>query len=138
MQDKVEYWLDLADEDLKVADSMLKAKHYLYVGFMCHLTIEKALKAVVAHVTEGLPPKIHNLPVLAEKALLEDKMGEEQFDFIRELNPLNIEGRYPSYKEQVSQILSKEYCEKLIKRTEEMLCWIKQQLSVMPKDTQTK
>jgi hypothetical protein len=39
------YWIDLARYDLRAAKAMLKAKHRLYVGFLCHLAIEKTLKA---------------------------------------------------------------------------------------------
>lgn len=43
--DKVTYWIDIADEDLGVAEDLYKAKRWLYVAFMCHQAIEKTLKA---------------------------------------------------------------------------------------------
>ncbi len=43
---KAAYWLDAAEYDLQTAKAMLETKRYLYVGFMCHQTIEKALKGV--------------------------------------------------------------------------------------------
>ncbi|MGM0411557.1 MAG: HEPN domain-containing protein [Bacillota bacterium] len=42
---KVTYWTDLAEYDLKTAKTMLQTDRLLYVGFMCHQTIEKMLKA---------------------------------------------------------------------------------------------
>ncbi len=45
MNKRIEYWVDLSDYDLETANAMLKSKRYLYVGFMCHLTIEKIFKA---------------------------------------------------------------------------------------------
>ena len=67
MSDSVKYWLDLADYDIETAKAMLNSGRLLYVGFMCHQTIEKALKAVVARdCTDGeIPPKIHDLSKLA-------------------------------------------------------------------------
>jgi len=127
--EKVNYWIDLADYDIETASVNLDGGRFLYVGFMCHQAVEKALKAVITQVTAGgVPPKIHNLPILSEKALLDDKMNEGQLDLIRELNPLNIEARYPEYKEKLMQTLSKEYCKKIIERTADLLCWIKKQL----------
>ena len=130
MIDSVKYWLDLTDYDIKTAKVMLDGGRYLYVGFMCHQVIEKALKAVVARdCAEGeIPPKIHDLSKLAVKAKLFDLMSEKQQDFIEDLNPLNIEARYPEYKEDIAAGLTKENCRELIKGTEEMLCWIKEQL----------
>ena len=136
--EKIQYWLDLADEDLTVANTMLKNQHYLYMGFMCHLTIEKALKAVVAEVTNAMPPKSHHLTELADKAQLNTKMNADQQSFLLLLNPLNIEGRYPEYKSYTASVLTKEKCESILKETEDLLCWIKQQLLQRQTDTQPK
>jgi len=61
--EKIEYWLELADYDLDAAKVMLNGEKYLYVAFMCHQTIEKAIKAVIARdCAEGeIPPKKHDL-----------------------------------------------------------------------------
>ena len=128
--ENVEYWLDLADYDVASAKVMLDGGKYLYVGFMCHQTIEKALKAVIARdCAEGeIPPKIHHLQRLAEKANLFVKMTEEQKNLIAQLNPLNIEARYPEYKDRIAEDLTHDVCQKLTTDTEGLLCWIKQQL----------
>ena len=136
--EKVQYWIALASDDLGAAKAMLNSKYYLHVGFMCHLTIEKALKAAITHFTDEIPPKIHQLVKLATKAQIHDKMTEEQRELLRELNPLNVEGRYPEYKEGIAQTLNNDRCVQLIARTEALLCWIKQELSLPLEDTQTK
>ena len=46
---------------------------------------------------------------------------------IKELNPLNIEARYPEYKDQVAAGLTNDICVEILAGTEEMLCWIKEQ-----------
>lgn len=130
MNERVEYWLDLADYDIETARVMLSGKRYLYVGFMCHQTIEKAIKAIIARdcAKDEIPPKIHDLSKLAIRAKLIDSMSEKQQDFIEELNPLNIEARYPEYKEHIAKTLTPERCGEIIAGTEELLCWIKKQL----------
>ena len=109
---------------------MLSTDRLLYVGFMCHQTIEKALKAIIARDCEEgeIPPKIHNLSKLAVSANLFEMMSEQQQDLIYELNPLNIEARYPEYKDEIAVGLSRDNCEELIAGTEGLLCWIKKQL----------
>jgi HEPN domain-containing protein len=42
-------WIALAEYDLETARHMLKTGRFLYVIFLCHLSLEKMLKA---HVTE--------------------------------------------------------------------------------------
>ena len=136
--DKVQYWLDLADADMGAACAMLKSGYRLHAGYMCHLTIEKALKAAITHFTDEVPPKIHQLVKLAAKAQIHERMTEQQQELLRELNPLNIEGRYPGYKEGLTQRLTNDKCKQLLQETEELLCWIKQQLLQPLGDIQTK
>lgn len=44
MNEKIQYWIDIAEYDLETAKVMLEGKRFLYVGFMCHQVIEKILK----------------------------------------------------------------------------------------------
>jgi len=34
--EKVQYWINLSANDLSVAETLLKNRHNLYAGFMCH------------------------------------------------------------------------------------------------------
>ena len=128
MQDKVNYWLELCDDDLKAAKAMLESKNYLWMGFICHLAIEKALKAIIANQINEIPPKIHNLPRLAAIAGIFDELSDSQIDLLKQLTPLQIEARYPEYKENIKATLTAEVCEVLLKETEEFLCWTKSKL----------
>ena len=128
MNDKVTYWIEMSDYDFDTASAMLATKRYLYVGFMCHQVIEKILKAYWSNVLEEPHLKIHSLSRLAEKSGLDKDMSEEQLDFIDELEPLNIEARYPSYKERLLNSLTADRCKELIKQTDELRIWIKSRL----------
>ena len=128
MLDKTLYWLDLAEYDFETAKAMLQTKRLLYVGFMCHQTIEKALKATVFQATGTAPPKIHNLIRLSELSGLREALSEEQREFLRYLNPMNIEARYAENKLRILEQLTLESCQEMIAQTEELLCWIKTQL----------
>jgi len=35
-EEKVEYWINLSNNDFAVAETLLKNGHNLYAGFMCH------------------------------------------------------------------------------------------------------
>ena len=122
------YWIEMSDYDFDTAKAMLETKRYLYVAFMCHQTIEKILKAYWSKVLEEPPLKIHSLSRLAEKSGLDKDMSEEQTDFIDELEPLNIEARYPSYKERLMKSLTPERCNELIEQTDKLRIWIKSKL----------
>ena len=127
-EDKVLYWIDLAEYDLKTAESMLESKRYLYVGFMCHQSVEKILKGLYVSKFEKVPPYTHNIARLAEITGIYESLNEEQKDLFDILGPMNIEARYPSDKEEILEYLCKENCERLIRRTEEVVTWIKKKL----------
>lgn len=126
--DKVTYWLEMSEYDLDTATAMLDTRRFLYVGFMCHQAIEKVLKAYWSSVLEEPPLKIHTLSRLASHTSLDNEMSEEQLDLIDTLEPLNIEARYPSYKERLLRSLTPDYCKELIKSTKKLHSWIKNKL----------
>lgn len=128
MSDKVDYWLNMCDEDLITAKAMLDAGRLLWVGFVCHLTVEKALKAVIEEVSGSAPPKIHNLIKLATLGGVINDLAEKQVRLLRELNPLHIETRYNEYKDKLAASLTLKRCERILLETEEFLCWTKKRL----------
>lgn len=128
MDDKVQYWIELSDYDFETAEAMLRSKRYLYVGFMCHQTIEKIFKAYYTKVKSETAPFSHSLSYLAKKGDLYELFTEEQKDFIDQIEPLNIEARYPSHKERLMKSLTEEKCTEILKKTKELQQWIKEKL----------
>lgn len=124
-----EYWLDLARYDLRAAKAMLKAKQRLYVGFLCHLAVEKTLKAYWAESKQSTPPFTHALSVLAERTGLLGQMDDRATAALDFLEPLHIEGRYPTDKARVLRMLTPRRCQWLVKETEWLHRWIRSKLS---------
>ena len=127
MSDKTKYWLDLAKEDIDVAQILLSSGKLLYCGFITHLAVEKALKGKIESTGET-PLKIHNLIRLAETGGLLTIMTEDQKELLKTLNPLQIEARYPEYKQNIAEMLTAEKCADMIAQAKEMVAWIGTQL----------
>ena len=124
--DKAVYWLDSAEYDLQTAQAMLETRRLLYVGFMCHQTIEKVLKGVfVSRRPEEELPYIHKLRRLANLSGISEEMSEEQLSLLDVLSPLNIEARYPLQKSRLLESLTVERCENMIQETEALHLWLK-------------
>ncbi len=128
MNDRTKYWIELSDYDYETAEAMLKSKRFLYVGFMCHQTIEKAFKALFTSTKEENPPYSHNLTYLARKGDFYKYFSEIQKNFIDQLEPLNIEARYPVHKEKILKTLTESTCKDLLKNTKDLQQWIKSKL----------
>jgi len=130
MEKKINYWIELSDYDLETAEAMLKSKRYLYVGFMCHQTIEKIFKAYFTKLNPETAPFTHSLSYLAKKGGFYESFEEFQKEFIDEIEPLNIEARYPSHKERLLRSLTDKKCFELINNTKSLQLWIKEKLSL--------
>ena len=128
MESKIKYWIDLSDYDFETAVAMLQSKRYLYVGFMCHQSIEKAFKAYYTKLKSETAPYTHSLSYLAKQGDFYEMFSEVQKGFIDQIEPLNIEARYPSHKERLLKSLTDEKCIEIIHNTEEIQKWIKEKL----------
>ncbi len=85
MTAKTKYWIDLSDYDLETAISLLQSRRFLYVAFMCHQSIEKALKAYLTESSSNAPPYTHSLSHLISKCQLQDLLSNEQSLFLDKL-----------------------------------------------------
>jgi HEPN domain-containing protein len=121
-----EEWFKQADYDLGTAEAMFKAGRYIYTVFMCHLSVEKALKGLYAKKFKEDPPKIHNLNYLCEKIGLD--LPGDYTDFVDNLNNLSVPTRYPDGIENLVKEYKKEKTRKIMRRTKELLLWLKKLL----------
>jgi HEPN domain-containing protein len=128
MESKIKYWIELSDYDLETAEAMLLSRRYLYVGFMCHQTVEKAFKAYFTKLNPEAAPFTHSLSFLAKKGEFFESFTDQQKEFIDQIEPLNIEARYPSHKERLLRSLTDAKCAEIIQKTKELQLWIKQRL----------
>ncbi|MFH0926645.1 MAG: HEPN domain-containing protein [bacterium] len=120
-----EEWLKQCDYDLSTAEYMFRGKRYFYAVFMCHLSIEKALKGLFQKRLKDVPPKTHNLIYLINK--LDIKTSEDIGRFLVKLNQTSVVTRYP---EDIAK-LQKDYTQSIVKetfiKTKETIKWIKSQ-----------
>ncbi len=103
---------------------MLSTGRYLYVIFMCHLALEKMLKAHVTQVTGEIPGKTHDLLYLVEKAKL--VVPREFLDFVGKINSTSVPTRYPEDLQTILKEFARTVAEDYLKRTKEVIVWLKQ------------
>lgn len=118
----INYWLDGAEEDLAVLESLYDKGHYAWSLFIGHLVIEKTLKALYVLNIGIEVPFTHNLLKIAREAKV--VLSEEQEEFLLEITAYNIRGRYPDYKREFQRTATQEYTEKQLARITEMQKWL--------------
>lgn len=121
-----EEWFRQADYDLETAKALFDSGRYIYTIFMCHLSIEKALKGLFAQQFKKDPPKIHNLNYFCDK--LKITINDDFQNFIDTLNTLSVPTRYPDTLERLLKDYKKEKTKKILEQTGKLLIWLKQQL----------
>ncbi|MCB9421173.1 MAG: HEPN domain-containing protein [Ardenticatenaceae bacterium] len=119
----ISHWRDGAEEDLEVANQLITSGKVRHGLFFLHLALEKMLKAHVCRHTKDIAPRLHNLVRLA--ALSGIPFENEQIAFLAEMNPYNLEGRYPEMWEEPP---SQEQTKKIQQVTTEMFKWLMTQL----------
>lgn len=111
---------------MDTADYMFQGGRYFYAAFMCHLSIEKALKGIYRKKLNQEPPRIHNLIYLLNKTGI--KPPEPIGRFIVKLNEASVATRYP---EEISK-LQKDFTQGIVKdilaKGRETLEWIRTKL----------
>ena len=95
---------------------------------MCHQAVEKALKGFFAKNSDDAPPFTHNLKHLTEKSGIHELLTVDFKNTIDILTPLNIEARYPTYKEKLLQYLTEDRCKEILEQTQLFIQWIRKQL----------
>lgn len=123
----IEYWIKSVEEDYKTAQSLFKDGRYQHSLFFCHLTIERALKALVLKNTGEHAPLTHQLIRLSELSGV--NFSEEQKQALVEINTFNIKSRYDDYKLEFYKRATQEYAEKYFKEATNLYLWLKEQLS---------
>ncbi len=126
MKPEIKNWLDSAQYDLETAEHMFNTGRYIYTIFMCHLALEKMLKAKVQEITDKTPPKTHDLEYLL--GIAELSPDEEMERFIVEISNLSVVTRYPSDFQRMVKDFSQERTKLIIKKTKEVFQWIKKSL----------
>ena len=125
MSDKYIEWLKQADYDMDTADAMYNSGHFFYAVFMCHLSIEKALKGLYNKILDKVPPKTHNLLYLLNQ--VGNKPETELEKFIIKLNTASVATRYPDDLTKIQAAYTEEVTKDMITKSREVLKWIRTQ-----------
>ena len=128
MKKAVNNWVASAKYDLETAEHLFKSKRYIYTIFMCHLAIEKALKAKIEEITGKTPPKSHNLRYLVKLSGLE--LTEEIFNFLSKLSEVSIPTRYPEDFSMLEKSYNRKLAQDHMQQCKEVFKWIEKSLKL--------
>ncbi len=121
-------WIDLAEYDLETARQMLATGRYLYVAFLCHLAIEKMLRAHVTETTQTTPVKTHDLIYLVKKSAID--LPDAYLDFVGKINTASVPTCYPEDLRSALSDYPEPVAREYLRQTQEPMEWHKQNLNL--------
>ncbi len=111
---------------MDTAELICNVGRFFYAVFMCHLSIEKALKGLYTAKLGRIPPKTHSLIYLIERMKMH--VPEHTYDFIYTLNRVSTQIRYPDDLHRMLNNFDEEKTRQMIAHSREALEWIKTRL----------
>jgi HEPN domain-containing protein len=123
MRKDTENFITSSEYDFQTATAMFESGRYIYVVFMCHISIEKRLKAIVSEATQNIPPKTHNLIYLIK--LGEVNLPPDLFDFVAKLNNASIITRYPEDFRKLLEVFPQDIAKEYLITTQKVIEWLK-------------
>lgn len=123
MRDDTRNWIASAEYDMETAQTLFDGGRYPYVVFMCHLALEKILKAHVMQLTHAEAPRTHSLPFLLRKAGL--KASTDMAEFLGDITNESGPTRYPADPGEVPREYTREVAEECLDSTREVFKWLK-------------
>jgi HEPN domain-containing protein len=124
MRKDTKNFINSSEYDLNTAQFLFDTGRFIYVIFMCHLSLEKILKAIVAEITQNIPPKSHNLIYLIKLGRIE--LPKDFIDFIAKINNASIVTRYPEDFSRVLDAYPKNIAREYLSTTKEIHRWLKE------------
>ncbi|MCL2081458.1 MAG: HEPN domain-containing protein [Oscillospiraceae bacterium] len=126
-QEKYEYWLAYAKEDIKTAEAMISTRRWIYVAFMCQQAVEKLIKGLYGlYFGFDSIPHTHNITRLAND--LSDKLSlkidSETFDFFDLLTRYYLNNRYPDYINDLYAQTQEGNSKEIYAKTREVFSWL--------------
>lgn len=100
MEEITAEWLNIAEEDYKMARTAFRAKRYPPMLVFCQQTLEKSFKAYYYEKNRKTPPYKHDLIALAKDTGLLSELSQDWTGFLAEVSQCYFTARYPDkYKE---------------------------------------
>ncbi|RLD43101.1 MAG: hypothetical protein DRI86_10570 [Bacteroidetes bacterium] len=111
-KDRTKDWQYESIADLKSAKIYINKSRIIHGLFLCHLVIEKSLKAIIINISGKAAPKSHDIYQLSKKANY--TFTDKDNAFVDSIIKYKIQGRYP---DDSNDIPSKEKSETILKQT---------------------
>jgi len=125
-EDKFEYWLNYARNDLDSADFMLQSGRWFYTLFMCQQAIEKLTNGLYILYIDDNVPRLHDINSILDRfrEKLPEQLSEEQAKLFDTLSQFYLRSRYPDYTSALASLTTQETAQGIYEKSKETFQWL--------------
>ena len=126
LPEKFNYWLDIAQYDLRTAEAMFETGRWFYVVFMCQQSIEKLVKGLYLLYIDDNIPRLHDINGIFDRfeSKLSGKITEDQANLFDTLSTFYLRNRYPDYTPAASTLATEDFAQTILEKTKEAFQWL--------------
>ena len=125
-EDKFEYWLNYARNDIDSADFMLQSGRWFYTLFMCQQAIEKLTNGLYILYIDDNVPRLHDINSILDRfrEKLPEQLSEEQAKLFDTLSQFYLRSRYPDYTSVLASLTTQETAQGIYEKSKETFQWL--------------
>jgi HEPN domain-containing protein len=132
-EEKYQYWLSYARNDLETAGIMLNSGRWFYTIFMCQQAIEKLVKGLYLLYIDDNVPRLHDINSIFDrfKEKLPEPLSEDRAGLFDNLSQFYLRSRYPDYTHELESSATTERAKSIYEKSREAYQWL---LTMKPQD----
>jgi len=125
-EDKFEYWLNYARNDLDSADFMFQSGRWFYTLFMCQQALEKLTKGLYILYIDDNVPRLHDINSIFDrfKDKLPEQLLEDRVKLFDALSQFYLRSRYPDYTSSLASLTTLETAQAIYEKSKEAFEWL--------------
>jgi HEPN domain-containing protein len=126
MEEKYQYWLSYAQNDLDSAGVMLHSGRWFYTIFMCQQAIEKLVKGLYLLYIDDNVPRLHDINVIFArfKDELPESLSDANAGLFDTLSQFYVRSRYPDYTHELELSATNERAQYVYEKSKEAYQWL--------------
>jgi HEPN domain-containing protein len=125
-EEKYQYWLSYAQDDMDSAAIMLQSGRWFYTVFMCQQAIEKLAKGLYILYVDDNVPRLHDLNAIFDR--FKDKLSEpltnDREMLFDTLSQFYLRSRYPDYTSALASLTTGETASSIYGKTKGAFQWL--------------
>ena len=126
VEDKYQYWLSYAQNDIDSAEVMLQSGRWFYTVFMCQQAIEKIVKGLYIFYIDDNVPRLHDINSVLDrfKDKLPEQLIDDQVRLFDTLSQFYLRSRYPDYTSVLTAQITSDNAKPIFEKTKEAYQWL--------------